>query len=260
MEMVSAAKLSKIKTAFFTSRPYLAALEGMLFDLLADTPGLTSPLLAQRTPVQATLVIVITSDTGLCGTYNTNLLRYADSFINKLQSPDTAVMSIGSEGFKYFRKKGFVIKESYPGLYGRYSAEFADRITAGIIKKFTDSEFDEAYIAFSRFSPSLRHVPSVQKILNIEPHAQERKFFIYEPSAQVVLDSLLKRYVTYKMRSVLLEAFTAEHSARMLAMKTATDNAGELIDRLTLERNKARQFAITKEVLEIAGSAEALKG
>ena len=107
---------------------------------------------------------------------------------------------------------------------------------------------------------SLRHTPAIEKLLNIEPRTGVKNYYTFEPNAQAILDRMALRYIIYKIRGILLEAFTSEHSARMLAMKTATDNADDLTEQLTLARNKARQFAITKEVLEIASAAEALKG
>lgn len=268
MEMVSAAKLSKVKASFFSTKPYLESLENMLYDLLSDSPGSGNAFLEKRAQVKNSALCVVTSDTGLCGAYNNNVIKYAGQFSKSLNSPAVSIIAVGREGYNYFQKNGFRMANSYPGLYGRYSSNISDKIAKGLIDMFIKGEADEVYVVYSHFRASLRHLPMAEKLLNIEPPARprssappkERGSFIFEPSAESILNSMLPKYVTYKMREILLEAFTSEHSARMLAMKTATDNADDLTEQLTLARNKARQFAITKEVLEIAASAEALKG
>jgi F-type H+-transporting ATPase subunit gamma len=260
MEMVSASKLSKVKTSFFLTKPYLVNLENMLYDLLSDSPGLKNVLLEKRAPVKNSALCVVTSDTGLCGAYNNNVIKRTEQFLKGLKSPGVSVIAVGREGYNYFRKNGFHMAHSYLGIYGRYSSDLSDEIATDLINMFVKGEADEVYIAYSHFKASLRHVPDVEKLLNVEPPAKPRNYYTFEPSAEAVLNSMISKYATYKMREILLEAFTSEHSARMLAMKTATDNADDLTEQLTLARNKARQFAITKEVLEIAASAEALKG
>lgn len=259
MEMVSASKLSKIKASFYSIKPYLGALETMIHDLLSDSPGLKNELLQKREHVKNSLLCVVTSDTGLCGAYNNNILKYAEKFIKELRG-DVSIIAVGKEAYSHFQKKGFKIKNSYLGLYGRYSSKISDTIARDLVDLFIRHEADEVYVVYSHFSPSLRHVPTTEKLLNIESNEKSRNYYTFERSAQSILDSLLPKYISYKFCAIISEAFTSEHSARMLAMKTATDNAQDLIEQLTLARNKARQFAITKEVLEIAASAEALKG
>jgi len=259
MEMVSASKLSKIKASFYSIRPYLGALETMIYDLVSDSAGLKNALLERRSRIKNSVLCVITSDTGLCGAYNNNILKYAEKFLKELRG-EVSIIAVGKEAYSFFQKKGFKIRNSYLGLYGRYSSKVSDAIAKDLVDLFTSRKADEVYVIHSHFSPSLRHVPTADKLLNIEPSKQSRNYYTFERSAQAILDSLLPKYITYKIRAIITEAFTSEHSARMLAMKTATDNARDLIEQLTLARNKARQFAITKEVLEIAASAEALKG
>ncbi|MCX5678156.1 MAG: ATP synthase F1 subunit gamma [Candidatus Omnitrophica bacterium] len=260
MEMVSASKLSKVKTSFFFTKPYLASLENMLYDLLSDSPGLKNILLEKKAHIKSSALCVVTSDTGLCGAYNDNVIKYAERFLKDLDSPTVSIVAVGREGYDYFQKNGFRMAHSYLGLYGRYSSKLSDEIAKDLINMFVKGETDEVYVVYSHFKASLRHAPMAEKLLNIESPERPRSYYTFEPSAKSILNSMIPKYVTYKMREILLEAFTSEHSARMLAMKTATDNADDLTEQLTLARNKARQFAITKEVLEIAASAEALKG
>jgi len=166
------------------------------------------------------------------------------------------------------------IAKSYVGLHGRYSPETADEIADALVGMFMSGEADEVYIAHTHFGATMRYYTRVRKFLNIvpapsgvravepkEPAAKKSDIeFIAEPSIEKILKDLIPRYISVKTRLILLDAFTSEHSARMMAMQTATDNAVELIDTLTMLRNKARQASITGEVLQVATTAEALKG
>jgi len=260
MEMVSASKLNKVKSAFHLSRPYAEAMQTMLYDIISDCPGIRSVLVKKREAVNSITLLVITSDTGLCAGYNDNIIKFAEQFLKSRTGHAVDIMAIGREGYNYFRNSGYTVGSSYLNLYGRYSPQVSDEISARLIQAFLDGSTDEVYVVYTIFNTTLRHAPVVEKLLNIEPVAVERKYYAFEPSSQALMDSMAFRFITQKVRSIILEAFTSEHFTRMLAMKTATENADELTDELTLARNKARQFAITKEVLEIAASAEALKG
>jgi F-type H+-transporting ATPase subunit gamma len=264
MEMVSAAKLNRVKGAFYAQRPYLDALEMTLKNAIADTADTSNPLLTKRANIRSIALCVITSDTGLCGNYNNSVLRLANSFIYKNRPVGVKLTVVGREALAYFGGLGFAA-DSYLGLYGRYTAKIADDISTALVNSYVSGDADEVYVAYTRFSPSLRHKPVVEKILNIDTGTTDAARdalgrYLFEPDGRRLIEAMVPAYLTQKMRAILLDAFAAEHSARMLAMKTATDNATELIDKLTLMRNKARQFAITKEILEIAMSAEALKG
>lgn len=260
MEMVSASKLSRVKMPFFAMKPYTTALRTLLNNVISDRPELRNPMIEKSEKVVSVALCIITSDTGLCGAYNANIVSAAEHFLRGLNCPKINIIAVGKEGFNHFRKLGFNVSGSYLGLYGRFSKKIADDIAGSLVSSFLNQEADEVYVAYSVFKASLRHKPVVEKILNIEPIGSFERRYIYEPDPQAVLDNLISEYVRCKFREILMESFTCEHSARMLAMKTATDNADDLTEQLTLARNKARQFAITKEVLEIAASAEALKG
>jgi len=260
MEMVSAAKLNRVKKAFYAFRPYFSNLESIMKDLIADMPLAGHPLIRAREHIARTGVCVITSDTGLCGAYNQNVIRHARTFLEGRDKAAIRMITVGKEAFSCFTKQGYPIEKSYLGLYGRYSATLCDQIAGEMIEMYLSGEVDEIYIAYTHFSASLRHATTIDKFLPIEPGQSKGKFYILEPDADRVMNAMVGAYLLNRMRVIILDAFTAEHSARMLAMKTATDNADDLIDTLTLARNKARQAAITKEILEIAMSAEALKG
>ncbi|MFA6321215.1 MAG: ATP synthase F1 subunit gamma [Candidatus Omnitrophota bacterium] len=260
MEMVSAAKLNKVKGSFLSSKNYFGQMERILFNLLSDIEPAKHPLLEKRKIKKSIAVMVIASDTGLCSTYNNNLIKVAKDFTDKIGREKAKIVAVGKEVFAYFKKEDYAINNYYLGLRGKFSEEIAIDMTNTLTNLFVNGEADEIYIAHTQFSPNLRHKPVIEKFLDIEYEKKEKKYYMLEPDKENILNELISKYLLDKIRMILLDSFTAEHSARMLAMKLATDNADELIDTLTLLKNKARQAAITKEVLEIALSAEALKG
>ena len=260
MEMVAASKMSRVKARFYSFHSYFSKLEDILKKTLADSGGYIHPLLEKRGEVKNAALVVITSDTGLCGPYNNNVIRAAEDFLKSRDKKHVRLITLGKEAYTHFRKHGYTISNSYIGLGGRYSPEMVTAMTEGLVNMFLDKEVDETYIAYTFFSSSLRHKALVEKFLNIERPAPDHAYYIFEPDQRMALDNLINLYLKNKVGFIVLSSFTSEHSARMFAMKTATDNAQELIDTLTLFRNKVRQGVITKEVLEIAMSAEALKG
>jgi len=204
---------------------------------------------------------VIASDSGLCGTYNNNILTAAKKFLDSNKDREIDVIAVGHEVSKFMKKRNIRVTREYSNLYGKYDPKVSDELTRLFIYKFTSGASAEIYIGYTRFSSSLRHVPTVEKFLPIpKPEGGNDLSYLVEPDRQTLLNDLISKYLMHKIRAVMLEAFTSEHSARMFAMKNATDNADDLINRLTLQRNKARQTAITQEITEIAMSAEALKG
>lgn len=261
MQLVSAAKLSRSRTAFHSYRTYAERLESVLKNLAADFETVTHPLLEERQDRHSIALCVIASDSGLCGTYNNNILNASRRFLNTHKDRSVKLIAVGREVSKFMKKQELPIDREYLDLYGKYSPRVSDEITQRLIDMFISHDISEAYIAYTRFSPSLRHVPTVEKFLPIQRiQGGEALRYLVEPDKQTLLNELVSAYLVHKVRAVLLETFTSEHSARMFAMKNATDNADELIDTLTLQRNKARQAAITQEITEIAMSAEALKG
>lgn len=260
MEMVSAAKLNRVKGTFLQSKPYLTNTERVLFNLLSDEETVDHPALEERKVKNNIGLVVIASDTGLCSTYNNNVLRVAKEFANHVGKSKIRIIAVGKEALSYFKKEGYAVEESYIGMRGKFSPDVALEISQTLTAVFLSHKCDEIHIAYTHFSPNLRHKPVVEDFLPIRYERKKKQYYLLEPGRETILNDLVSRYLLDKVRVILLDAFTAEHSARMLAMKLATDNADELIDTLTLMKNKARQFAITKEVLEIAMSAEALKG
>lgn len=277
MQMVSTAKFKRSENMLYTGRPYYLKLDSILQKLITslrpEELGM-HPLLEERAVKKNIAVCVITSDSGLCSVYNNNIIRVTEDFMAQHGKEKIKLVAIGRKGFAYFSKRGVTITKSYVGLHGRYSPDTADEIAGELTRMFLSGEADEVYIAHTHFGSTARYHTRVRKFLNIvpappgvktvepkEPAAKEGETeFIAEPSIEKILKDLIPRYISVKTRLILLDAFTSEHSARMMAMQTATDNAVELIDSLTMLRNKARQASITGEVLQVASTAEALKG
>lgn len=260
MEVVSAVKLSRMKSALLAYRKYFSGVNNIAGNVLAAIQDCGHPLLGKRDEVKRVAVCVISSDAGLCGIYNHAVLTSAEDFISRLGKDPALLVSVGKESTDYFRRREVAIKRQFNELRGRYRTEFALKIADYLISLFLNKEADEVYLVYARFQTTLRHTPVVEKLLNIEfPAAASGVRYIFEPDQGGFLNELIPRYIYGKVSSALLEAFTSEHSARMVAMKNATDNAEELMDGLTLLKNKMRQAGITREVIEIASAAEAIK-
>ena len=261
MQMVSTAKLKQTEHALFSGKPYYFKMDALLKKLLASAKTAAHPLLEERPVKNNFTLCIITSDSGLCSTYNDNIIRIAEGFINKHGAENTRLITIGKKGFSYFKKRKIKITHAYLGLQGGYSKEIAEEIIKTVVNAFLSKETDEVHMAHTHFDATLKYRPKLQKLLNIERAAEEREVdYILEPSAGRILEEFIPRYISTKIKGILLDAFTSEHSQRMVAMKSATDNAVELIDNLTLLRNKARQAAITTEIIEVSSAAEELKG
>jgi F-type H+-transporting ATPase subunit gamma len=260
MEMVSMSKLNRVRASLFTMRHYFTHLESVMNDFLEFTGYTSHPLLEKRQMSGKVGLCVITSDTGLCSTYNHAIIKTAEVFLTDFNKDNIKMVTVGKEGWQHFKKMGFEIKGSYPELHGRYVAEVSEKIADDLINLFLNHEVDEVFIAYTHFESTLRHRPKVEKFVNIEHNdGGNRDYLILEPDKAKVAADLIPKYLAEKFHLILLEALTSEHGARMVAMKTATDNADDLMDTLTLFRNKARQAAITKEVIEIASGAQALR-
>jgi F-type H+-transporting ATPase subunit gamma len=263
MEMVSAVKMRRAQELVGASRPYaehMAKLVGGLSRMIASADE-TDPLLIQR-PIRRTGLIVVTSDRGLCGSLNTNVVRLAArSILGQTVPADT--LAIGRKGRDWLvRHNGNVIAE-VSGLSERPTLFEVAPITTLAINGYREGRFDQVSVVYNRFISTTRQEAVRRQILPVVPPPQEETGlldFIFEPDAASVLSHLLPRYVEIEVYQAVLEAVASEHSARMITMHNATQNAREVVQELTLSYNKERQAAITKEILEIAAGAEALKG
>ncbi|MEW6299756.1 MAG: ATP synthase F1 subunit gamma [Thermodesulfobacteriota bacterium] len=263
MKMVSAARLRRAQDAAFAARPYAEKLEAVLQNLAAQSETLAHPFLMPREEQNIDL-LVITSDRGLCGGFNANLIRAAEAFLRERAGRTVTLALIGRRGFDHFKRRPVTITAHHINLFGRLSAALAHDIGQQMGERFLRGESDGFYVLYARFRSALIQVPTVDRVLPIVPKERATGAgtleYLYEPNPQELLASLLSRYVDMLIYRAMLESVASEHGARMTAMDNATNNAVDMISRLTLDMNRARQAGITRELLEIVSTSEALKG
>ena len=261
MKMVAAAKMRRAQESMFAARPYASKIDELLKGLVAQVEDPDFPLLQVR-PVERVMVVVVAADRGLCGGFNSNVLRAAVTEISRHAGKEVTVVCIGKKSHDFFRKRDYEVGFKNVGLFNHLTYVHAEDISRFLINAFTDAKVDVIKLIFNEFKSVAQQNLVVQQLLPIELEAEENgqlPDFLYEPSEAAILNSLLPRYVKVQVWRSLLESYASEQAARMIAMENATENAKELISSLTLEFNKARQAAITTEILEIVGGAEALR-
>jgi F-type H+-transporting ATPase subunit gamma len=263
MEMVAAAKLRRAQSRVESSRPYASKMQSMLENLTKAAATIDHPLFEKR-EVKRMALVIITSDRGLCGSYNGNIVRTADKFLKKQEREKVVLVNIGKKGYTYFSKRPWEIRLKYLGLGGNIVLSQVKSITNDLVNLFLSKEMDEIYFLYTKFVSAMTYRVTLEKFLNIESQVEREEKqayleFIFEPSAEKIFSSLLPNYCMAKVQMALAESFASEHGSRMISMGAATQNAEEMIEHLTLVRNKLRQASITKEMLEITTSAEALK-
>jgi F-type H+-transporting ATPase subunit gamma len=261
MKMVSAARLRRAQEAALAARPYAEKLEAVLQNLAAQGEELAHPFLTERAENNTTL-IVMTSDRGLCGGFNSSLIREAEAFMRQRTEQKVSLILVGRRAYDHFKRRDVTIAEEHINLYGRLSADLAHDIGRRVGEQFLSGETDSFYVLYAKFRSALVQVPTLDKILPIAstPQTEDQSAldYLYEPAPQTLLASLLERYIDMLIYRAMLESVASEHGARMTAMESATNNASDLISALTLQMNRARQAAITKELLEVVSTAEAL--
>ena len=265
MKMVAAAKLRRAQEAAESSRPYNETLQGTLARLAAVSLDVRHPLLVKREDVRKVGYIVVTADRGLCGGYNTNIIKAANQAIAEDgRKIENGIIAVGRKARDFYRKRTGLDAE-FVNLGDKISYADAREVAQYVINAYENEELDEVYLVYAKFINVLRQVPTVTKILPLEPPSEtegkegHQVDYIYEPSAEDILLALLPRYIGSQIYNSMLEGKASEQGARMTAMGNATENAGEIIDNLTLVMNKVRQAAITDEILDIVGGAEAIK-
>lgn len=263
MKMVAAAKLRRAQEAAVAARPYADKLEGMVKHLVSRVDADAHPLLRVPESAERTLLVLVTGDRGLCGGYNANLLRRAEQFI-ATRSGEIRLVLIGRKGNEHFKRRGRDAGGYLPMPAGDRAATVAREIAAKIARTFVAGEVDNVHVLYSAFRSTLSQVPTVEQLLPFERQAgaahEYGTDYLFEPGPKEIVGTLLPRLLEVRILHALLEAGASEQGARMAAMDSATRNASEMIERLTLEMNRTRQAAITKELMEIIGGAEALKG
>jgi len=266
MKMVAASKFRKAQQRMFELRPYADRMGSVLSSLAGSAESEIHPLLAVR-PRQNVNILVLTSDRGLCGAFNSNILRAASAHISHLKKEgfEVNVSAIGRKAVDYFKRRNVPLKKSWTGISGRISYANAQEIAADIIERYTNEAADEIILAYNEFKSVAAQKVVVTRLLplvSIEAAAETLPVFnfIYEPSKEDIFNNLLPKNVEIQVFRALLESQASEEAARMSAMENATKAANDMINSLTLQFNKARQASITKELMDIVGGVEALKG
>jgi len=269
MKLVAASKLRRAQEAILAARPYALEIGSMLRRVAARVPTeegkAPHPLLAVHPPKRV-LLVVLSSDRGLCGSFNINILRRAEEAIKekRVEFEILELASIGRRGRDYFAKRKQATLRDFPGVFENLTFRRATEIAEGLAKEYVEHDLDAVFLLYNEFKSAISQEVVVQPLLPIVeeelPAGETAGEYIFEPNTEEVLDRLVPRYMATIIWRVLLESSASEHGARMTAMDNATRNASELVDSLTLQYNRARQAAITRELMEIIGGAEALNG
>jgi len=264
MEMVSTSKLKRAQDRVVAARPYARALADVIADLYSPALAEQFPLLRQPASVKRAAVLLITSNRGLAGAFNANLIRQARQLLAKLagESVDTELHIVGRKGLGYFRYVGAPIASSRIDIGDRPRAEHAAELVDGLMRDFVSGRLDGVYVVYAKYNSPLSTPPTTDRILPVAPPERKgsaRDYLLF-PNAQAILTQLLPLYVRNAVYRALVETAAGEQGARRTAMKNATDNAGEMLNVLRRTYNRARQAQITQEIAEIVGGAEALKG
>jgi F-type H+-transporting ATPase subunit gamma len=261
MMLVSAAKMKKAETAIRSARPYAKSMEQILSSVAMRAEKDTHPLITQR-EVQRQLVVIVTSQRGLCGGFNANITKNTLNFLMQ-QTVPTSIICIGQKGMLYFKHMNWEMVSNHP-LPDKITYEGCQKIASEIIELYLSRRFDRIYVSYNEFKSVFQQYQIIKQLMPIEPVSAPligSRFitdYLYEPSVNSVIEQLLTQDIAIQIQRILLESAAAEHSARMVAMESATKSAGEMIDALSLSYNRARQAGITKEITEIVGAAEAL--
>lgn len=266
MNMVASAKLRSLQGRLEGFRPYREKFDEVLEQLLS-APGLNKgriPYLQERDPVKRVGIILVTADRGLCGAFNSNLIKEAEKLMGRFQKEGKQIemILVGRKGISYFRRR-VPVREVFGDVMGRVLMQDARRIARSAITAFLEGEWDEAYLIYGYFINIVRQIPKIERFLPLSFEVKERKVsgaFTYEPEEEELLPQILPQYLNTKIYSAMLETAVSEQAARMTAMDNANRACTDMVKQLTLYYNKVRQASITKELMDIVGGAEAIKG
>lgn len=265
MNLVAASKLQKAKSRQRETKPYFSQTQRVIASVVNNSKGIKHPYLIQRDGKKSA-VIILTSDRGLCGGYNSNISKEVFNFINERN--DSTLITVGSKGRDYFRRRSASILESFVGISEKPQYEDAARIGQIILDLYKNGEVDEVHLAYTEFETTISHIPTITRILPVDTSSFEEEeedeksshsVMRYEPNEEEVLDFLIPKYINTVIYGALVESATCEQAARMTSMDSATENADGMISTLNLYYNRARQGAITQEITEIVSGANALK-
>ena len=262
MQMVSTSKLTKAEQNAKAFEPYMNKIEEVVEAIASATTGANHPMLIGR-PVKKTAYVVVTSDRGLVGAYNSNVLRNVLQAMEKRNhtKDDVVIVTIGRKGYEFFNRLGYEVAHKVIGVSDHPSYHEVGDLAKRAVGMFTEGDVDEVYIHYNRFINIISNEATERQLLPLTDlsSASAVSTYEFEPSAEVILDTLLPQYAESLIFGAVLDGKASEHASSMTAMKTATDNANELIDDLTLVFNRARQAAITQEITEIVGGVAALE-
>lgn len=267
MKMVAAARLRRAQENVINARPYSRKIYDVLNNLIAKEQNYTHPFFEVR-EVKSVAMVIVTSDRGMCGSFNMNVIRRAEEFINNElkelnKSGNVTLYCVGKKGTEYFVKNGYNVNKDYTGLFGNLKFQSAVQVMNEIKYKYLNGLFDSVYVVYNEFKSVMQQNLKLDLLLPIKnentTEIKEGSEYIYEPGKAAIIDTLIPRALNAKIFKVFLESYAAELGARMTAMDMATENAKDIIRTLRITYNKARQAAITKEISEIVTGANALK-
>jgi F-type H+-transporting ATPase subunit gamma len=269
MKMVAAAKLRRAQDAIIQMRPYASKLREILENVSGSVDSSGAGMYARVRPVNRVLIVAVTSNRGLAGAFNSNIIRtvnrmLADTYSAQAKKGDVKILCIGKKASDFYSKNKPVYHGNHNSIFNEITFSGVSAIAEEIMKEFADGKFDQVVVVYNQFkNPAVQYVISEQ-LLPIAPPAQKENArvndYIFEPNKEQIVSELIPKSIKTQLYKAILDSNASEHGARMTAMSKATDNAGELIKELRLQYNKARQAAITNEILEIVAGAEALKG
>ena len=260
MKTVAAAKLRRAQERVFSARPYAGQLRNVLGNLTVRIENIAHPLLEIR-PEERILFVIVTADRGLCGAFNSNIMRVAQSFMREHSGQALSLAMVGRKGRDFFRRRGFTIRSEFVNIFSRLDYGHAKDISEAIVRAYSNAEVDAAYVVYNEFKSVIQQRVVVEKLLPLSRselrETEPQRDYIFEQPPQEIFNRLLPRYVEIQIYRALLESAASEHGARMASMDTASRNAGEMIDMLTLNMNRIRQAAITREIIEVVSGAGA---
>jgi F-type H+-transporting ATPase subunit gamma len=269
MKMVAASKLRKVQSRMMDLRPYADKMHDVLISLAKGADRESHPLLSFR-PRKTVEVVVVTSDRGLCGAFNTNILKAAQETIDnyKKEGFEISISTVGKKARDYFKRRGVAVRHSWTDISGSVRFSSAEEIANDIKENYMNETVDEVNVVYNAFKSMVAQTVTTAKLLPLsseeegeeEAGAESAADFIYEPSMEAIFDRLIPRNVDIQIYRALLESSAAEEAARMSAMENATQSCTDMVGTLTLQYNKARQASITGELMDIVGGVEALKG
>lgn len=267
MKLVAAAKLRRAQERIVSARPYAVKMAELLSSLVRRAEGEAHPLLVRR-PAARKRLVIITADKGLCGAFNSNILRASLAFLREQGETSVTLVVVGKKARDFYRRRQYEIKSEMLGFFDRLAYSHAQELAGGLMQEYLSGEVDEVHLIYNEFRSVAVQRVKREQLLPIEsadaadgqggPEGAPGDY-IYEPSPEAILAALLPRHVTTQVYRALMESVAGEYGARMTAMEAATKNAKEMISVLSIQYNKARQERITKELLDIVGGAEALR-